>query len=115
MKTIYYNGEVYTGELPLAEAFAVEDGRFLFAGSNEEAVKLAATGDELVDLRGNFVCSGFNDSHMHLLGFGNTLSCAPLASHTGSLEEMLRCLREFLENPPPRENGWILGRGWHPD
>ena len=44
MKTIYYNGAVYTGELPLAEAFAVEDGRFLFAGSNEEAVKLAATG-----------------------------------------------------------------------
>ena len=115
MKTIYYNGAVYTGELPLAEAFAVEDGRFLFAGSNEEAVKLAATGDELVDLRGNFVCSGFNDSHMHLLGFGNTLSCAPLASHTGSLEEMLSCLREFLENHPPRENGWILGRGWNQD
>ena len=41
MKTIYYNGAVYTGTLPLAEAFAVENGRFLFAGTNEEAKALA--------------------------------------------------------------------------
>ncbi|HIZ80372.1 MAG TPA: amidohydrolase, partial [Candidatus Lachnoclostridium stercorigallinarum] len=63
----------------------------------------------------NFVCSGFNDSHMHLLGFGNALSCAPLSAHTGSLKEMLSCLKEFLKNHPPRENGWIMGRGWNQD
>ena len=28
MKTIYKNGAVYTGKLPLVEAFAVEDGKF---------------------------------------------------------------------------------------
>ena len=27
MKTIYKNGAVYTGKLPLVEAFAVEDGK----------------------------------------------------------------------------------------
>ena len=115
MKTIYYNGAVYTGELPLREAFVEENGRFTFAGTNEDAVKLAQTGDRLVDLKGSFVCSGFNDSHMHLLGFGNTLSTAPLAAHTDSLEEMLDCLKEFLENHPPRENGWLMGRGWNQD
>ena len=41
MKTIYYNGAVYTGTLPLAEAFAVENGRFLFAGTNDAAKALA--------------------------------------------------------------------------
>lgn len=30
MKTIYKNGAVYTGKLPLVEAFAVEDGKFVF-------------------------------------------------------------------------------------
>lgn len=115
MRTIYYNGAVYTGELPLREAFVEQDGVFVYAGSNEEAVKLAETGDQLVDLQGNFVCSGFNDSHMHLLGFGNALSCAPLSAHTGSLKEMLSCLKEFLKNHPPRENGWIMGRGWNQD
>ena len=38
MRTIYYGGAVYTGTLPLAEAFVVEDGKFIFAGSNEEAL-----------------------------------------------------------------------------
>ena len=50
MKTIYYNGAVYTGTLPLAEAFAVENGRFLFAGTNEEAKALAADNDRLIEL-----------------------------------------------------------------
>ena len=76
MKTIYYNGAVYTGTLPLAQAFAVENGRFLFAGTNEEAKALAADNDRLIDLGGRFVCSGFNDSHMHLLNYGNALHSA---------------------------------------
>ena len=33
MKTIYYNGRVYTGKLPLVQAFAVEGDKFTFAGS----------------------------------------------------------------------------------
>lgn len=46
MKTIYKNGAVYTGKLPLVEAFAVEDGKFVFAGSSAEADALAAAGDQ---------------------------------------------------------------------
>ena len=49
MKTIYKNGAVYTGKLPLVEAFAVEDGKFVFAGSSAEADALAAAGDKVVD------------------------------------------------------------------
>ena len=88
MKTIYYNGAVYTGTLPLAEAFAVENGRFLFAGTSEAAKALAADNDRLIDLGGRFVCSGFNDSHMHLLNYGNALHSALLSEHTGSLKTL---------------------------
>ena len=95
MRQIYYNGTVYTGELPLLEAFAVEDGRFLFAGTNEQAKEAAGPEDELIDLQGNFVCSGFNDSHMHLLGYGNLLRSANLSEHTKSLSDMIACLKEF--------------------
>ena len=41
MKHIYFNGKVYTGSLPLAEAFAVENGKFIFAGSSKSVLKLA--------------------------------------------------------------------------
>ena len=63
MKTIYYNGQVYTGE-GMKEAFVVEDGKFVFVGSNEEALKYSG---EKINLHGKFICSGFNDSHMHFV------------------------------------------------
>jgi len=109
MKTVYYNGCVYTGELPLCQAFAVEDGCFVFAGSDEEAAALAA--DERVNLGGAFVCAGFNDSHMHLLNFGQSLTVAPLYENTSSIEALIACLKEAKPGP----GGWILGRGWNQD
>ena len=109
MKTIYYNASVYTGDLPLLEAFGVEDDRFFFAGTNEEARKQLA--DSFVDLQGAFVCAGFNDSHMHLLNYGQALTIGPLHQNTASLEEMIQCLKQTT----PGRGGWILGRGWNQD
>ncbi len=115
MKTIYYNGKVYTGELPLVQAFAVEDGKFVFAGNDREAKTLAESGDELVDLQGQFVCSGFNDSHMHLLNYGSSLMSAKLAEHTDSLEHMIQCMQDFATKHPVKGNAWLMGRGWNQD
>lgn len=115
MKTIYYNGVVYTGTLPLAEAFIVQDGIFTFTGSSEQALEQRQAEDQLIDLQGKFVCSGFNDSHMHLLELGYTLQMAPLADHTGSLEELLDCLRRFLAQHPKSNGSWLMGRGWNQD
>lgn len=109
MKTLYYHAAVYTGQLPLQEAFVEEDGRFTFAGSLEEAAKLPV--DKEVDLGGAFVCAGFTDSHMHLLNYGQTLTIADLANHTRSLEDML----QQLKAAKPGRGGWILGRGWNQD
>ena len=109
MRTIYFNGSVYTGTLPLQEAFGVEDDHFFFTGTNEEARNL--TVDRFVDLKGAFVCAGFNDSHMHLLNFGQTLTIAPLHKHTDSLKEIVLCLKNTI----PGRGGWILGRGWNQD
>ncbi|MBR2895015.1 MAG: amidohydrolase family protein, partial [Oscillospiraceae bacterium] len=114
MKTIYYNGAVYTGTLPLAQAFIVSDNKFTFAGSSSDALAQWKDGDEKINLNGAFVCSGFNDSHMHLLGYGRTISNARLDQHTDSLADMVCCLKDFAaENP--RRDGWIVGRGWNQD
>ena len=107
MKTVYYNGIVYTGKMPLQQAFCVEDGYFTFAGRNEDA----PSADRSIDLRGKFVCAGFNDSHMHLLNYGQALTMAPLHQNTHSMESMISCLRAAK----PGSGGWILGRGWNQD
>lgn len=113
MKVLYKNAEVYTGELPLKEAFAVENGKFIFAGSNSEGDALGC--DEVVDLKGKFVCAGFNDSHMHLLNYGLALSMAPLNEHTGSLKDMLDEMKRFAASGTRRGDLWICGRGWNQD
>ncbi len=113
MKTVYYNGRVYTGTLPLVQAFAVEDGKFTFVGSNEEAKALAA--DETVDLEGRFVCCSFNDSHMHLLNFGQSLLSAQLAAHTNTLEELIAYAKDFEAQNPHKNGAWLTGRGWNHD
>lgn len=115
MKTIYKNGAVYTGELPLVQAFAVEDGKFIFAGSNADADALTSDDATVIDLQGKFVCSGFNDSHMHLLNYGGSLMKAQLAEHTHSLEDMIQCLSDFLAEHPCKEGAWLQGRGWNQD
>ena len=112
MKTIFYNGRVYTGDMQLASAFVVKDDMFTFAGEDAAALALACEGDERVDLGGRFVCAGFNDSHMHMLSYGNSLVTADLFAHTDSLEEMIAYFRDFARSCP---DPWLVGRGWNQD
>ena len=93
----------------------MEDGRFGDVGRTEKILDGLAEGERVVDLKGRFVCAGFNDSHMHLLNFGQTLYGARLAEHTDSLEGMLAYLRAFLKENPPKEGRWLTGRGWNQD
>lgn len=115
MRRIYKNGVIYTGEMPLCQAFAVEDGRFVCAGSEEEVMKHKNDDTEICDLDGHFVCAGFNDSHMHLLNFGNTLQMANLAPYTGSLKEVQEAVKQFIREQNIESGKWVRGRGWNHD
>lgn len=115
MKQIYFNGVVYTGELPCVTAFAVEDGKFIAVGSDDEVKALTSKGDTLTDLDGKFVCASFNDSHMHLLNFGQSLSMAQMALHTSSLSDLLAYMKEFRDENDFSNGRWLVGRGWNQD
>lgn len=115
MKTVYYNGKIYTGSLPLQSAFAVENGRFIAVGTNADMLALADPSCETVDLHGAFVCAGFNDSHMHLLNYGQSLLSARLHEHTESLFAVLECMRAHMKAFPPERGAWLTGRGWNQD
>ncbi len=114
MKTIYINGHVFTGEGRFVEAFAVEDDRFAAVGTNEEILKSVEPEDEVISLDGRFVCPGFNDSHMHLLNYGNVRGQCDLAG-AKSLTEVQERLRDFLSKRSVEEGAWLLGRGWNQD
>ena len=113
MKTIYTGGRVFTGD-GTAQAFAVEDGRFTAVGTDADVLALTRPGDALVRLDGSFVCAGFNDSHMHLLNFGNVMYQCQL-SGASSLAELQQRLRAFAADRQLTGDAWLLGRGWNQD
>ena len=68
------------------------------------------------NLEGRFVCSGFNDSHMHLLGYGNSLCSARLAApyrEPGGYASVPEGV--YYRENPCAEGEWLMGRGWNQD
>ena len=115
MTHIYYNGKVFTGDENLQQAFVVENKKFIYVGNNEEALKYKDENSKLIDLDEKFVCPGFNDSNMHVLGYGYSLKMINLSRKTSSLEEMKNAIKEYINSNKLRENEWICGRGWNHD
>lgn len=119
MRTLYYNGKLFTAnpDMPWASAMIVEDKTIVWVGDNpfeDEAVG-GQLPKQRTDLKGSFVAPGFIDSHMHLVEYGKLLEEISLADHTGSLEEVCRTVGEFIETNRIPEGTWVCGRGWNHD
>lgn len=112
MKQLFINGTVFTGNGPVTTAFAVEEDRFLSAGTDADILSLQQPGDKVIDLNKDFVCPGFHDSHMHLLNYGYAMENCDLSLHTRSLADLTDALRTFADEHP---DGWIRGRGFNQD
>ena len=70
---LYHNGDILTMEGDSAvyvETLVVRDGKILFAGRKDEALKQAGADHTEVDLQGRFMAPGFLDAHGHAYGAG---------------------------------------------
>ena len=108
---IVTNARVYTADeaRPLADAFAVRDGRVVFVGSKSEAAVLKGAGTRVVDAGGRTVIPGMVDAHAHFSGLAQTLRAVDLTG-THSYEEVIARVVERAKTAP--KGTWILGRGW---
>ena len=68
--TIFINGIVHTVNPAdqTVSGFAVKDGRFLAAGSNEHVLLRRTKSTDVIDLKGKTVSPGLIDSHVHSTG-----------------------------------------------
>lgn len=114
MKEIYINGNVYTVTNGKAEAFIVENGKFIYVGNNNEALKHKDSDSEVIDLNNKFVTAGFNDSHMHLISTGSSLNMAEL-DKAKSMEELIQIGKNYLEEKNYDKGHWVSGFGWNQD
>lgn len=106
---ILHHGIVYTVDsaFSVAEAFAVNDGKIIAVGSNEEICG-KYEGDSVIDAEGHAVFPGFIDAHCHFYGYGLNLSKADLLACDDEKEMTQRLQHWANEN----KTGWVLGRGW---
>lgn len=110
---VFTNGKVYTVNeaQPWAEAFAVEAGRFVAVGTNDEIEALVGPDTAQHDLGGRFTTPGFIDTHFHSVG----ASILTAEFDTGALttnEEMYQALREFAATQEGRTEP-LVTYGWH--
>ncbi len=113
MRTAYYNGKIYLERESFAEAVLVENDRILQVGTSAEILAQANL-DERVDLGGNTVIPGLNDSHMHLMSVGKALEQLSLADCT-SVENIIQKSREYLASHPIAQQKGLYGRAWNQD
>jgi len=94
---------------PKAEAVAIQNGKIIAVGSNEEIRKYVGKETKIIDAKNRTVVPGFVDCHVHMTGFGWTLQTLDLRN-VNSIKEMQQKLQEYAEKNP--EKSWILGGRW---
>ncbi|HVV01150.1 MAG TPA: amidohydrolase [Verrucomicrobiae bacterium] len=108
---ILFNASVHTMDRarPVAESVAVLNDRILAVGSSDEVRALAGEDTRVIDADGRTVVPGFNDSHVHFLMGGFSLSSVNLRD-ARTPAEMARSLADYVKTLP--RGRWVLGGEW---
>jgi len=107
---VVYNATVYTVDSTFtqAQAFAVQNGKFVAVGSNED-IRRRYKGQQEVDAQGQFIYPGFYDAHCHFYRYALGLRDANLVG-TASWPEVVAKLATQRQQYP--QAAWLTGRGW---
>lgn len=109
MATAIYNGKIYLGRDRFCKAVLIVDGAIRLVGTDAEVRAAAPAGCEAIDAGGRTVIPGINDSHMHLMNVGFSLSLCDM-NGARSITEVVERGRKFLaENPSAREGFLCCG------
>ena len=96
---------------PLAEAFAVREGRFVRVGSHDDVATLISDTTKVIDAGGRTITPGFNDAHLHpgpVYDWRSRLgkvACDP--AHTPTIDTLIVALRAKVDITPPGQ--WVFG------
>jgi predicted amidohydrolase YtcJ len=107
---IIHHAKIYTVDekFTVAEAMAINDGKIIAIGSNDEILKQYES-DSITDAGGKAVFPGFNDAHAHFAGYAMSLLTVNLVD-TKSWDEVVEKCSAFAKALPA--GAWLTGRGW---
>ena len=103
---IVHHAQIYTvnNEFSKAEAMAIQDGKIVAVGSNDDILKEYQS-DSMVNANDAIIYPGFIDAHAHFLGYGQSLYAVDLMFVPSWVEAIERVKAFAVKHPG---NGWIL-------
>jgi len=118
--TMYFGGDIISMEgdnASYAESIVVKEGKIVFVGNKDEAMKAAGEGHAMIDLQGKTLVPGFIDGHAHFAGFGaQAVGANLLASPDGNVNDIDGLISELKtwheKNGTDKSKGWIYGMGF---
>jgi predicted amidohydrolase YtcJ len=110
-RTFMIHGRVYTQDKkkPWASAVAVDGGRIMAIGDDQEMRPMVGSDDEVIDHEGRLTMPAFTESHVHFYDWAMTRLKLPLGQ-TRTASELLEMVRQAATRF--RSGVWITGRGF---
>ena len=111
-------GTVLTMEeaLPQAGALAVKDGKILFVGSKEEALRFAGSQTKKVELGSKVLMPGFIDAHGHITSRAGMLHAVDLSPSpygtVNSIPDLQKTLLNYISKQKKSDTAPILANGY---
>ncbi len=105
------NGKIVTmnNKEPVVEAVAVNNGKIIAVGKTRLLLDDFPKSKKVIDLKGKFLCSAFNDTHTHLIAMSAKFQDVDLAE-VKSPEEALEKIAERVKTTP--KGKWIFAERW---
>jgi len=109
---VLLNGNIATMEdsKPHVEAVAVRNDTIIAVGSNNDIKNYVGDSTKVIDLNGKFMMPGFNESHAHFLGLGESRQFLDLRE-AKNWDEIVSMVAKAADQSIP--GTWIIGGGWH--
>lgn len=107
---VVFNARVYSvdNDSTVAEAFAVNQGKFVEVGSSA-FIRRKYKGARELELAGKPVYPGFIDAHAHFVAYAQLLHQADFTGTRSFREVVARLVHRHRQYP---QAAWLLGRGW---
>jgi len=93
-----------------AQAMACRDGKIVYIGTKDVAMRLCDKSTKVYDYGDNFVYPGFWDCHTHGVMAGQRMGFMPDMQDAKSIPECVEIMREYVAKNPDRP--FYLGSGW---
>jgi predicted amidohydrolase YtcJ len=90
---------------PEARAVAITGGRFSAVGTVDQVMAMAASGTQVIDLKGRRAIPGLIDSHMHIIRGGLNYNMELRWDGVRSLADAMRMLKEQVARTPAPQ--WV--------